>query len=58
MVLRGAQFQRLGPAGCTFLTRRVLFSTARFMHGQLMRFHSGISATILTKDSRRMARVG
>lgn len=23
MVLRGAQFQRSGPAGCAFLTRRV-----------------------------------
>lgn len=24
MVLRGAQFQRFGPAGCMFLTRRAL----------------------------------
>ena len=31
MVLRGAQFQRSGPAGCTFLTRRALSSyTATF----------------------------
>jgi len=26
MVLRGAQFQRCGPAGCALLTRRVLVS--------------------------------
>ncbi|WHZ29943.1 MAG: hypothetical protein OJF51_004745 [Nitrospira sp.] len=32
MVLRGAQIQRSGPAGCTFLTRRALFSyTAMFL---------------------------
>jgi hypothetical protein len=26
MVLRGSQFQRFGPAGCMFLTRRASFS--------------------------------
>lgn len=26
MVLRGAQFQRSGPAGCTFLARQALFA--------------------------------
>lgn len=32
MVLRGAQFQRCGPAGCAFLTRRALSSyTADFL---------------------------
>ncbi len=35
MVLRGAQFQRSGPAGCTFLTRRALSSyTATFLQGR------------------------
>lgn len=33
MVLRGAWFQRFGPAGCVFLIRRVLSSdTAKSMH--------------------------
>jgi hypothetical protein len=32
MVLRGAQIQRSGPGGCTFLTGRALFScTAMFL---------------------------
>ena len=35
MVLRGAQFQRSGPAGCAFLTRRALSSySAMFMEEQ------------------------
>ena len=35
MVLRGAQIQRSGPAGCTFLTRRALSSyTAIFLHAR------------------------
>lgn len=35
MVLRGAQFQRSGPAGCKFLTRRALSSyRATFEQGQ------------------------
>lgn len=35
MVLRGAQFQRSGPAGCTFLTRRALSSyIATFPQGR------------------------
>lgn len=47
MVLRGAQFQRFGPAGCTFRTRRALFSC-----------HVIFVANNLTKDSRRMTRAG
>ena len=55
MVLRGVEFQRSGPAGCTFLTRRALSNIAMFlqgrsdavdlqhgnriMHRPLMRFH-------------------
>ena len=36
MVLRGAQFQRSGPAGWTFLTRRALASYhALFVQGRL-----------------------
>ena len=35
MVLRGAQFQRSGPAGCTFLTRRAFPSCyAMFVQGR------------------------
>lgn len=35
VLLRGAQFQRCGPAGCVFLTRRALSSyTAMFLQGQ------------------------
>jgi hypothetical protein len=35
MVLRGAQFQRFGPAGCILLTRRALPScSATFPLGQ------------------------
>lgn len=35
MVLRGAQFQRSGPAGCTFLTRRAFSSCyAMFLQGR------------------------
>ena len=34
MVLRGAEFQRSGPAGCTFLTRRALSDTAMFLQGR------------------------
>jgi len=57
MVLRGAQFQRSGPAGCTFLTRRALssyhamfaqtahcrlmYQESRITHRRLMRFHGG-----------------
>ncbi|HWF59345.1 MAG TPA: hypothetical protein VN666_03430 [Nitrospira sp.] len=42
MVLRGAQFQRSGPAGCTFLTRRALSSyRAAFAQGRfgVVRMH-------------------
>ena len=36
MVLRGAQFQRSGPAGCAFLTRRALTSYClTFAQGQV-----------------------
>ena len=59
MVLRGAQFQRSGPAGCAFLTRRALSpSRATLVHGHLIGFHGGVSPYNLTEDSRRMAREG
>ncbi len=42
MVLRGAQFQRPGPDGCAFLTRRAFSSDrAMFVRGHLIRFHVG-----------------
>ncbi len=36
MVLRGTQFQRFGPAGCAFLTRRAFISYClTFTQGQV-----------------------
>ena len=74
MVLRGAEFQRSGPAGCRFLTRRALSSyLAAFVQGRFAPACSKearlradvwcdstveISAGNLTKGSRRMAREG
>ena len=67
MVLRGAQFQRSGPAGCEFLTRRVPPSyCAVCVHGWFVarclphgiRFQAENRTGNLIKDSRCMAREG
>lgn len=74
MVLRGAQFQRSGPAGCTFLARQALSSyPATLVHRQADAVRTqwahqilhkplvrfrGDPFRYLLKDSRRLARAG
>jgi hypothetical protein len=59
MVLRGAAFQRFGPAGCKFLTRRTLSShIAASCTDIRLDSTAEINASNFTEDSRRMAREG
>ncbi|HSA84645.1 MAG TPA: hypothetical protein VLE46_00565 [Nitrospira sp.] len=62
MVLRGEQFQRFGPAGCIYLTRRALSSyRATSPRGQFdvvsLQQKSGMTHGQLS-DSRRRAVLG